>query len=50
MRVVLALLILAPLAATFAIKSGVDRILPLMIAMSLVAIVAHIYFEMRSED
>lgn len=50
MRVALALLFLAPLVATMAVKNGAQQILPLMIAMSVIAVVAYFVFERKAEN
>ena len=50
MRVTLALLFLAPLVAMFAIQSGTQQILPLMMGMSVLAIIAYFVFERPLED
>ena len=50
MRILLALMFLAPLVGIVAVKSGVDQILPLMIGMSAIAIIAQIIIELRYEE
>lgn len=47
MRVVLALTFFAPLVAMLAVANGAQRILPLMILMSAIALVAQILIERR---
>ncbi len=47
MRVVLALTLFAPLVAMIAVLNGAERVLPLMMAMSAIALVAQLFIEMR---
>ncbi len=49
MRVTLALLFFAPIVAMLAVKSGADQILPLMMGMSLLAIIAYMVWERPRE-
>ncbi len=45
MRVVLALMFFAPLVSGLAVRNGVQEILPLMIGMSVLAIIAYFLFD-----
>ena len=45
MRVLLALMFVAPLVAGYAVRSGAQQILPLMLGMSVLAIVAYFIFD-----
>ena len=47
MRVVFALTFFAPLVAMIAVANGAERVLPLMIVMSAIALVAQILIERR---
>ena len=48
MRVSLALMFFAPLAAALAVKNGAEQILPLMIGMSVIAVIAYFVFERKA--
>ena len=45
MRVLLTLMFVAPMVAGYAVKSGAQQILPLMLGMSVLAIVAYFVFD-----
>lgn len=47
MPVVFALMFLAPLVAMIAVANGAIQVLPIMMGMSAIAVVAHIFFEKR---
>lgn len=50
MRVAIALLFFAPIVAMIAIKNGAEQILPIMMGMSLIAIVAYFIFDRKEES